>query len=46
MKGDITVEWPLEALYNFWVQKGTVDETCKVLLVKVSKEAREQAKEA
>jgi hypothetical protein len=45
-KGNATVERPPEALYNFWVQKGAVDETCKAPLAKASKEAREQAKEA
>ncbi len=46
LKGDAIVKWPPEALYNFWIQKGTVDETCKAPLVKASKEVREQAKEA
>ena len=41
-----TVERPLEALYNFWVQKGAIDETSKAPLAKASKEAREQAKES
>jgi hypothetical protein len=45
-KGDATVERPLEALYNFWVRKGAVNETCKAPLAKASWEAREQAKEA
>jgi hypothetical protein len=33
-KRDATVEQPPEALYNFWVRKGTVDETYKALLAK------------
>ena len=45
-KGDATVERPLEALYNFQVRKGAVDETYKAPLAKASKEVREQAKEA
>jgi hypothetical protein len=41
LKGDATVERPLEALYNFWVQKGAVDKTCKAPLAKALKKARE-----
>jgi hypothetical protein len=45
-RGNTSVERPPEVLYNFWVRKGAVNETCKAPLAKASREAREQARDA
>jgi hypothetical protein len=45
-RGTATIKRLPKALYNFWQQRGAIDEVSKALLAKALREAREQAKEA